>query len=72
MGYTTMIIAIREDHDETQAELAKALGINRVQWTKYETGVNELPLRYLVKLCQHYQVSADYLLGLPKGLGWPR
>lgn len=72
MDYTDRMTAIREDHDETQAQLAKALGVNRVQWTKYETGINELPLRYLVKLCQHYHVSADYLLGLPKGLDWPR
>ena len=66
------IVALRTDHDETQAQLAQALGVHRVQWTKYEIGVNELPLRYLVKLCEHYHVSADYLLGLPQGLEWPR
>ena len=26
----------------------------------------------LAKLCRFYGVSADYILGLPKGLQWPR
>ena len=26
----------------------------------------------LKALCLYYHVSADYILGLPKGLDWPR
>ncbi len=26
----------------------------------------------LKELCRLYKVSADYILGLPKGLDWPR
>lgn len=72
MDYTDRLKALRADHDESQATLAQAIGIPQNQYSRYEVGTNELPLRYLVKLCQHYQVSADYLLGLPKGLEWPR
>lgn len=43
-----------------------------VQWANYERGQHELPVRYLVEFCRHYRVSADYLLGLPRGMEWPR
>ncbi len=42
-----------------------------VQWANYERGQHELPVRYLVEFCRHYRVSADYLLGLPRGMEWP-
>ncbi|MCD8100067.1 MAG: helix-turn-helix transcriptional regulator [Oscillospiraceae bacterium] len=41
-------------------------------WSNYERGQHELPVRYLVEFCRHYRVSADYLLGLPRGMEWPR
>lgn len=72
MDYLERLRALRIDGDFSQAEIAAAIGINQRQYGRYETGINELPLRYLVKLCEHYGVSADYLLGLPRGLSWPR
>ena len=36
------------------------------------TGKRYMPIDILAKFCQHYSVSADYILGLPKGLQWPR
>ena len=72
MDYTDRLRALRTDHDMSQADLARRIGIDQKQYSRYETGANELPLRYLVKLCQVYSVSADYLLGLPRGLSWPR
>jgi len=72
MDHIDRIKATREDHDETQRELAMALGIHYAQWAKYEAKKNEIPLRYLLQFCMHYHVSADYILGLPKGLKWPR
>ncbi len=72
MDYIQRMIDVRVDADETQRDLATAIGVNHVQWAKYESGVNEPPIRYLLKFCEHYNVSADYILGLPKGLNWPR
>lgn len=66
------IIGVREDHDETQRDFAKRVGINHSQWAKYELGLNEIPTRYIIKFCKYYKVSADYILGLEKGLEWPR
>ena len=72
MNYTERLKFLRIDHDLSQNDIASAIGIGQKQYSRYETGVNELPLRYLVKICNYYKVSADYLLGLPKGLDWPR
>jgi transcriptional regulator with XRE-family HTH domain len=55
----------RIDRDLTQAELAAMLGLNQQQYSRYETGTNEMPVRYLAPLCRALRVSADYLLGLP-------
>ena len=66
------MIDVRIDHDETQRQLAKAIGYHQVQIARYETGKVTPPITYLEKFCQHYKVSADYLLGLPRDLNWPR
>ena len=72
MDYTERLRALRTDSDMSQAAIAAAIGIDQKQYSRYETGTNELPLRYLMKLCQVYGVSAEYILGLPRGLSWPR
>lgn len=72
MDYIQRIIDERIDHDETQRELAKAIDVNHIQWANYERRKNALPIRYLIEICKHYGVSADYLLGLPRDLKWPR
>ena len=69
MDYTQRLRDLRADHDMSQAAIAAAIGIDQKQYSRYETGINELPLRYLVKLCQVYQVSADYLQGRPPSEG---
>ena len=66
------MIATRIDADETQRQLSKAIGYHQVQIARYETGQHTPPISYVVAFCEHYQVSADYILGLPKGLNWPR
>lgn len=69
---TDRMVAIRTDHDESQRTLAKAIGFHHVQIARYETGVNTPSIEYLVKFCEHYRVSADYILGIPKGYDYPR
>ena len=55
---------LREDNDLTQAQVAKLLGTTQQVYSRYEHGVNELPIRHLITLCRFYKVSADYILGL--------
>lgn len=63
---------LREDMDLTQAELASMLGSTRQQVGKYEAGYQDMTTAKLAALCRALNVSADYLLGLPKGMPWPR
>ena len=72
MEYYEKIRALREDHDESQTKLAEALQTTQQQIHKYETGKQAIPIERLKTICNRYQVSADYILGLPKGLRWPR
>ena len=59
---------LREDRDLTQQNLADMLKIGRTMYRRYETGECEIPIRHLKSLCLFYEVSADYLLGLPENL----
>lgn len=63
---------LRTDADKSQEEIAKILDITRQQYQLYESGKRQLPIQHLRTLCIFYSVSADYILGLPKGLNWPR
>ncbi|HIU33009.1 MAG TPA: helix-turn-helix transcriptional regulator, partial [Candidatus Pullichristensenella excrementigallinarum] len=46
------------------ATVAAVLGTTQQVYSRYENGINELPIRHLKTLCQYYNVSADYVLGL--------
>lgn len=66
LDYVAIMRELREDNDLTQKEVAAYLEIDQRTYSRYECGVNLLPLHLLVKLCDYYSVSADYLLGRSK------
>lgn len=70
--YNEILKELRTDKDMTQAEVAKILKTEQSYYSKYEAGKHPLPIDHLRTLCILYGVSADYILGLPKGLSWPR
>lgn len=72
MDYIDRMIATREDSDETQRELSKKIQFAQPQIARYERRRNEPPIRYLIEFCNHYKVSADYILGLPSNYSKPR
>lgn len=55
---------LREDHNESQADIAALLGISRQHYSLYERGERELPMHHFMTLAKHYNVSLDYLSGL--------
>lgn len=55
---------LREDHDMSQTQLAKLLGMSQTGYSKYETGENDVPTAILIKLAHIYKTSVDYLLGV--------
>lgn len=65
--YWQIIRELREDRDLTQAEVAAVLKTTQQVYSRYENGINQLPLHHLKTLCRFYRVSADYILGLSSG-----
>ena len=63
---------LREDRDEKQITIANILNITKQQYSLYETGKREFKQKHIKKLCEYFHVSADYLLGLPEGLPYPK
>lgn len=62
--WNEIIRELREDHDLKQSDVAKALQTTQQVYSRYENGVNEIPVRHIITLCRFYNVSADYLLGI--------
>lgn len=63
MTYSKIIRDLREDRDLTQTQVAEYLGTSQTMYARYERGANELPIRHLLKLCDLYNVSSDFILG---------
>ena len=61
----------RTEHGYTQREIAEKLNMTQQQYGLYETGKRDIPAQKIKELAEIYNVSADYLLGLPKGLPYP-
>lgn len=72
MQINQIIRNLREDNNKTQAEIAKLLETSQGYYSKYELGLREIPTRHIKTLCAYYGVSADYILGLPRGLDYPK
>lgn len=62
--YSAIIRELREDHDYKQKEVAAVLGIDQRVYSRYETGVSAMPVHHLIRLCEFYEVSMDYIVGL--------
>lgn len=62
---------LREDRDLKQSEIAKILNTTQANYSFIENGIAYLKADEVVKLCLYYNVSADYILGLPKDLDYP-
>ena len=62
--YIKRIRDLREDADLTQSQIAEYLGTSQTMYARYERGANEIPVRHIIKLCEYFGVSADYILGI--------
>ena len=62
--YGLRLKKLRKQAGEKQAELAELLGVKPNQIVEMENGRKTTTFEKLTIICQHYNVSADYLLGL--------
>ena len=61
--YYSRLRDLREDRDMSQEDVAKLLNTTQQQYSKYETGIQEIPVHHLITLADVYRVSIDYLVG---------
>ena len=57
---------LREEKDLVQKDLADILGIDRSTYSSYEIGRDTIPLKHLNTLCNYFDISIDYAMGLTK------
>lgn len=55
---------LRIDSDQTQADVALYLGCQREVYRRYEKGTRQIPVDFLIKLSELYDVSIDYMVGI--------
>lgn len=62
---------LREDAGLTQTDLGKLINMTQRKVSYLENNTYEPSIDDLKALCQHFHVSADYLLGFRKQLPYP-
>lgn len=61
--FARTLALLRQERGISQRQAAQALGISQALLSHYENGVREPGLNFVVKACDYYHVSADFLLG---------
>ena len=54
---------LREDKDMKQVQIAELLHIQQTVYSRYERGVQNIPIEHLLFLANYYNVSTDFILG---------
>ena len=63
MNYRIRMRNLREDSDLTQKQLGSVINKSQQGYSHIEDGRAELKIDDLIRLCQFYNVSADYFIG---------
>ncbi len=63
MNYQKRLRDLREDRDITQTQIAEVLCVKQSAVSRYENGSRTYRIEDLIKLCQFYNVSHEYILG---------
>ena len=58
------LVETREDFNLKQKDIANILNITQQSYSLWENGTKIIPLKHLNSLCNYYNVSMDYVLGL--------
>ena len=58
------LLAVRKHNHETQERLGQAIALAKGRISDMEKGRNTTTIDKVLMICEHYGVSADYLLGL--------
>lgn len=61
--FSRSLSLLRQERNISQRTAAADLGISQALLSHYENGIREPGLAFVVKACNYYNVSADFLLG---------
>ena len=59
-----IVKTIREEQGLNQEDIANILGLKRSTYTSYEIERDTIPINHLNTLCNYFNISIDYALGL--------
>ncbi|MBR5527977.1 MAG: helix-turn-helix transcriptional regulator [Clostridia bacterium] len=61
--YFEKLKTLRKELGMTQSDIGEILGIMQTVYSRYERGAATIPVEFLLKLSDLYNVSTDYILG---------
>lgn len=61
--FASILSSLRRDSGQSQKKAADNLGISQALLSHYENGIREPKLEFILKACDYYDVTADYMLG---------
>ena len=61
--FSRTLSLLRRERGVSQRTAAADLGISQALLSHYENGIREPGLSFVVKACDYYGVSADFILG---------
>ena len=61
--FSRSLSLLRQERGLSQRQVAKELGISQALLSHYENGIREPGLNFVIRACDFYNVSADFLLG---------
>ena len=61
--FSARFSALRRSRNLSQRQVSGDLGISQALLSHYENGLREPRFEFIIKVCDYYGVSADYLLG---------
>ena len=62
-SFSRQLALLRQERGMSQRAVASDLNISQALLSHYENGIREPGLDFIVKACNYYDVSADFLLG---------
>lgn len=65
-GIAKKLRTLRAEANKSQLQVATDLGISQQTYSKYENQESNIDSATIVKICNLYGITADYLLGIEK------
>lgn len=72
LSFAEKLRLLREEKELNQTELGQAVNMTQRKISYLENGKYEPSLEDIKMLCRFFNVSADYMLGFPKPLPYPK